>query len=89
MTILFVNCNSFMMIKKIYKSLSSSSSSLMMVSKDTLDRMSNEISKTINTKYKAVWIGNAGGGNDWASTGIYYTTILISYSSSKLIARYY
>ena len=41
----------------------------MMISKETLDNMSNEISKSTNTKYKASWIGGGGGGNDWATTG--------------------
>lgn len=48
----------------------------MMISKDTLDNMSNEISKSRNTKYKASWIGGGGGGNNWATTGIYIITSL-------------
>lgn len=43
-----------------------------MVSKETLNAMSNEITKATNTKYNAAWIGNSGGGNAWAQTGIYH-----------------
>lgn len=65
----FVKSNSFIMMNRI-SSISSLSSSLMMVSKDTLEQMSIEISKVTNSKYKAVWAGNAGGGSGWATTGI-------------------
>ena len=52
----------------------------MMISKDTLDNMSNEISKSINTKYKASWIGGGGGGNNWwATTGIFTSLHYIEY----------
>jgi len=64
MVLYVVNSTSFKM-KSILKS-----SSLMMISKDTLESMSNEISKVTNTKYKAQWIGGGGGGNAWATTGI-------------------
>jgi hypothetical protein len=51
----------------------------MMISKDTLDNMSNEISKSINTKYKASWIGGGGGGNNWATTGNLYIITSLSH----------
>jgi len=74
MIIFFVNSNSLMTTKRILKS-----SSLMMISKDTLDNMSNEISKSINTKYKASWIGGGGGGNNWATTGNLYIITSLSH----------
>ena len=57
MVVYTVNSYSFMMMKS-------------MISKDTLDSMSNEISKVTNTKYKAQWIGGNLGGNAWATTGV-------------------
>ena len=56
-----------------------------MLSKDTLNAMSIEISKATNSKYNAVWTGNSGGGNAWAQTGtilfnyIHQITIIVSY----------
>ena len=80
MTVFVVNSNSLMIMKRVLKS-----SSLMMISKDILDNMSNEISKSTNSKYKAIWIGGGGGGNDWATTGNIYHYITISiYSLIRL-----
>jgi len=60
-----------------------------MISKDTLDNMSNEISKSTNSKYKATWIGGGGGGgNDWATTGNIYQLHLYPTPSSFLLLHH-